>query len=74
MVDCENINFNKKVVSLYYWDNECPLVKGNKIPQEFKIEAESIIKRDFALLFYGAQFTVKFMDQVYENQYYVASS
>ncbi|MFH1664269.1 MAG: hypothetical protein ABH986_05725 [archaeon] len=59
-VDWESIDFNKKIAKLDYWDKSCPLVKSNNIPKEFLKEVEGIIKRDFAVLFYGARFEVKF--------------
>lgn len=61
IVDWGSIDFNNKIVRLYYWDDDCPLVKMNKIPKEFKKEVENIIKRDFGFLFYGAQFKVQFL-------------
>jgi len=65
-VDWVNIDFNRKIARLRYWEenkeNYCPLVKSNSIPEEFKRETEAIIKREFAFLFYGARFTVKFPD------------
>jgi len=67
IVDWDSIDFDKKVVKLYYWDDDCPLVKNNSIPDEFKKEVETIIKRDFAVLFYGARFTVEFINEVYKK-------
>lgn len=64
MVDWETIDFNKRVVRLFYWDNDCPIVKNNSIPISFKKEVETIIKRDFSVLFYGCRFTIKFIDKV----------
>lgn len=61
-VDWETIDFNKKIINLYYWDNECPLVK-EEIPQSFKKDVENILKRDFAYLFYGINFEIKFIDK-----------
>ena len=66
VVDWDSINFDKKIVKLYYWDNECPLVVNKSIPEEFRKEAVHIIKRDFAVLFYGARFEVKIIDEVYK--------
>lgn len=66
-VDWDSINFDKKIVRLYYWDNSCPLIKNKSIPDDFKKEVETIIKRDFAVLFYGARFKVKFIDEVYRE-------
>ena len=66
-VDWDSIDFNRKIVKLYYWSNSCPLVKNNSIPLEFRKEVETIIKRDFAVLFYGARFTVKFVSNVYRE-------
>lgn len=68
LVDWETIDFDKKIVKLYYWSNDCPLVKRKSIPLEFKNEVISIIKRDFAVLFYGSQFKIKFMDRVYKEK------
>ena len=67
-VDWDSIDFDKKKVKLYYWDNDCPLVKNQSIPEEFKKEAETIIKRDFAVLFYGARFNVEFTEKVYGDK------
>ena len=63
-VDWKSINFDKKIVKLYYWDKDCPLVKNNCIPKKFREEVASIIKRDFAVLFYGARFNVEFVGKV----------
>jgi hypothetical protein len=63
-VDWKSIDFDKKLVSLYYWDKGCPLIINNSIPQKFKEEVENIIKRDFAVLFYGTRFNVEFIDAV----------
>lgn len=68
VVDWESIDFDKKIVKLYYWDNECPLVKTNTIPLKFRKEVETIIKRDFAVLFYGTRFRVKFIDKVFKHK------
>ena len=65
MVDWDSINFDRKRVKLYYWDDSCPLIKNNSIPDDFRREVETIIKRDFAVLFYGARFTVEFTDRFY---------
>ncbi len=67
VVDWDSIDFNNKKVRLYYWDDSCPLVKNNSIPEEFKREVEMIIKRDFAVLFYGARFKVEFVDKVHKK-------
>jgi Fe-S-cluster containining protein len=66
VVDWDSIDFDKKLVKLYYWDNDCPLVKNKTIPEEFSKEVIHIIKRDFAVLFYGARFEVKIIDKVYK--------
>lgn len=66
VVDWEDIDFDKKIAKLYYWDNEYPLVKNNSISEEFKKEVEKIVKRDFAILFYGARFEIKFMRKVHK--------
>jgi len=50
---------------LYLWDSGCPVVKSKKIPEKFKKEVEDIIKRDFAVLFHGARFSVKFVNRVH---------
>jgi len=63
-VDWENIDFNNKVVHLYYWDKTCPLTKNNSVPESFRKEVEAIIKRDFAVLFYGARFKVEFINDI----------
>ena len=65
MVDWDSIDLDKKMVRLNYWDDSCPMVKTNSVPKEFRSEVENIIKRDFALLFYGARFSVEFIDKVY---------
>lgn len=67
IVDWNSIDFDNKIVNLYYWDGSCPLVKNNSIPKEFRREIENIIKRDFAVLFYGARFTIKFINEVYKK-------
>ncbi len=70
-VDWKEIDFDKKIVRLYYWESNwedcCTLVKKNAIPKLFKKEVETIIKRDFAVLFYGARFKVKFIDEIYKE-------
>jgi hypothetical protein len=66
-VDWETIDFDKKIVNLYYWDNECPLIK-KKIPQSFKKKVENILKRDFAFLFYGINFEIKFIDKILKRK------
>jgi len=60
-IDWEDINFDKKIIKLYYWGDDCPLVKNENIPKSFKKEVEKIIKRDFSVLFYGARFKIKFI-------------
>lgn len=66
-VDWDNIDFEKKIAHLCYWENSeekyCPLVKSDRLPKEFKWEIGAIIKREFAVLFYGARFTVKFSNR-----------
>lgn len=64
-IDWDCMDFDNKIVNLFYWDNDCPLVKNKSIPKEFKKEVESIVKREFAVLFYGAKFTVKFINKVH---------
>ncbi len=66
-VDWGSIDFDKKIVNLYFWDKDCPLTKNNKIPQDFKKEVEAIIKRNFAVLFYGANFKVRFINKTNEK-------
>lgn len=63
-VDWDSIDFGKKIVRLYYWDDSCPLVKNNSIPDDFREEVGMIIKRDFAVLFCGATFSVEFVNKV----------
>jgi len=67
IVDWNMIDFDKKIVNLYYWDNDCPMVKNKNISVEFKKEVEEIIKNDFSFLFHGARFKVKFMDKVFKK-------
>ncbi|MFH1822772.1 MAG: hypothetical protein ABH830_03660 [Patescibacteria group bacterium] len=64
-VDWEDIDFNKKKVKLCIWDKNCPLVKNRNITEDFRKDVENIIKRDFSLLFYGANFSVEFNDSVF---------
>lgn len=68
VVDWKSIDFDKKAVSLFLWEfsrkKGCPLAKNNKIPEIFRKEVENIIKRDFAVLFYGARFNIKFINKV----------
>ena len=63
-VDWKSIDFDNKIVRVYYWDKGCPLVINNSIPEDFKKEVENIIRRDFGFLFYGAKFKVEFIDEV----------
>jgi hypothetical protein len=67
VVGWKTIDFDKKIVNLYYWDNDCPLVKKNSVPASFRKKVEEIIKRDFAALFYGAKFKVKFINKVHKE-------
>ena len=67
MVDWDSIDFDKKIVRLYYWDGSCPLVKNKSIPDDFRKEVETIIKRDFAVLFYGTRFKVEFINEVHKK-------
>lgn len=67
VVDWKAIDFDKKIVRLYYWDDECPLVVNKKIPDSFRREVEKIIKRDFGFLFYGANFKVEFVEEVLKD-------
>ncbi|GEM_PF-2002288 len=71
-VDWESIDFDNKIVKLFYSDSHysdliCPLVKNKSIPESFKKEVETIIKRDFAVLFYGARFNVEFVEEVLKD-------
>jgi hypothetical protein len=66
-VDWETIDFDNKIVNLYYWDDECPLIKKN-IPLSFKKSVESILSRDFACLFHGIQFKFKFNNEIFPSQ------
>lgn len=66
-VDWDDIDFDKKIVYLSYWDNECPLVVNKSIPNDFRHEVVNIIKHDFATLFYGARFEVKFLEKIHED-------
>ena len=66
-VDWDNMDFDKKVVILYCHDTRCPMIKNEKVDKELRKEVERIIKRDFSLLFNGAQFEVEFFkDGEYE--------
>jgi hypothetical protein len=65
VVDWDTIDFDNKIVNLYFWDNDCPLVRENKIPDKFQEEVKNIIKRDFYFLFYGTQFEVKFIKKIH---------
>lgn len=67
IVDWKSIDFDKKIVHLYYTDNICPLVKNKTVPDSFKKEVENIVKRDFAVLFYGSICSVEFMNKVYKG-------
>lgn len=68
-VDWKNIDFDKKTVNLLLWDHDCPVAKNKKIPKEFKEEVKKIIKRDFAVLFYGARFKVNFSNEILVDEY-----
>jgi hypothetical protein len=63
-VDWKSIDFDKKIVKVLYWDKGCPLVKNNAIPDSFNETVANIIKRDFAVLFYGANFKVSFVKKI----------
>lgn len=63
-VDWDTIDFDKKIVYLYFWDETCPLIKEGKISKSFKTEVENIIKRDLAALFNSAVFTVKIISKL----------
>jgi len=68
-VDWDTIDFDKKIVKLYYWDKECPLANSNSISSEFKREVAKILDRDFTMLFFGAKFKFQFVNQVIDHQY-----
>lgn len=68
-VDWDTIDFDKRIVKLYYWDDECPLARLNKVPSEFKKDVIKILKRDFALLFFSFDFKFVFVDKVIDHQY-----
>lgn len=59
-VDWHNIDFDKKIVHLYLRSVKCPIIHMKAQLETFKQEVEMIIRRDFAALFDGANFTVKF--------------
>ncbi|MDO9399274.1 MAG: hypothetical protein Q7T79_01105 [bacterium] len=67
LVDWNTIDFDKKIVNLYYWGNECPMVKNKTISKEFKNKVEEIIKSNFAFLFHSASFNVVFMNKVFKK-------
>ena len=67
VVDWNMIDFDKKIVHLYFWDNDCPLAKSKSIPAEFKKEVKEIIEYGFAALFDGAKFKVEFVNKVFKN-------
>lgn len=62
-VDWGTIDFDNKIIKVFYWDKTCPLIKNKSLSPEFKKEVENILKRDFTLLFSGAQFSIKFIDK-----------
>lgn len=63
-VDWKSIDFDNKIVNVYLWDKDCPLVKNNKIPEAFRKEVAKILKRDFGILFYGVRFKIRFINKV----------
>jgi hypothetical protein len=63
-VDWNTIDFDKKIIKLYYWDGDCPLVASKAIPENFKKEVENIVKYNFAELFCGMRFKIKFINKV----------
>ncbi|MCX6761271.1 MAG: hypothetical protein NTY33_00275 [Candidatus Moranbacteria bacterium] len=67
LVDWDTIDFDKKIVHLYFWDEDCPLVKDGLVSQKFKKEIEEIIKYNFSLLFHGAKFEVRFVNKILKN-------
>ena len=66
-VDWESIDFDKKIVRLYYMDDLCPLVKNNSIPDSFRKEVEEITKKSFSTLFNGSECSVEFINEVYKS-------
>ena len=66
-IDWKSVDFDKKIVKIYYSDDNCPLVKNNTIPDEFRCQVESIVKRDMAALFYGSRFNVKFINEIFKD-------
>lgn len=69
-VDWDSIDFDKKIINVYYWDDECPLVTRKIIPKKFTKEVEQILKRDFATMFSGAIFSINFISKVFMDKYY----
>lgn len=68
-VDWDSIDFDKKIIKLFYWDDRaCPLIKNYPISDKFKDEVKTILKRDFAFLFYGARFSIEFADKPRKNK------
>lgn len=59
IIEWNTVNFDKKIINLYYWGDECPIIKKG-IPEDFKKSVESILKRDFAYMFNGAEFKINF--------------
>ncbi len=68
-VDWHTIDFDKKIVYVYYNDDLCPLYKAGKITDDFKKEVEKILRRDFAFLFYGTNFEFVFKDEFIDMKY-----
>jgi hypothetical protein len=63
-VDWNTIDFDKKIVNLYYWDYNCPMVTLRKISPKFKEEVKRIIQRDFSFLFHKMKFDIIFHDKI----------
>ncbi|MDD5193803.1 MAG: hypothetical protein PHF67_04440 [Candidatus Nanoarchaeia archaeon] len=66
-IDWNSIDFNNKIIKVYYWDKGCPLVINNSIPKDFKNEVENILVRDLGFLFYGTKFKIEFIDEVLKD-------
>jgi hypothetical protein len=64
-VEWNTIDFDKKVVRLLY-DRDCPVASKGRLPEDFKKRVRDVIRRDFSLLFYGADFRVVFTNKAGE--------
>lgn len=67
VVDWNTIDFDKRVVKIYFWDMTCPLIKTGKINLKFRKQVENILKRDFGYLFHGMEFTIKIINKELSN-------